>query len=409
MAQTLYRQAINTFEDTVSGGSQPPASKIIKVFDWVKRLSPYETPLLSLIGYGPEIDQDIYYWGQSYQLGHSGVLAEDLTVGETAIDVAAGTGERFHKYQVIAVTDYDGSGYLDHSTREIMWVTNVLDDTLTVDRGEGGTADVVHTGTGLYPALVEVVGQALPQNTDFVITPVIRGDQQYNYFQRFFGMVQADQMARHMPTHENKTDILLEDLEETTKMVKLSLEKAIIYGGRQRGVIGTPTATLMGGLDTFITTNVTDLAGVNLSLYSLESEIRDLWKSVGENRATKLLMSADTASLFDTLLNPYREASMDTTSATLMLDKVKFRFATFDIVVSRWIPNGIIYGIRPEFIKVHPFKGNNWQVEDVPTSGPYQKKAIWGDFSLSLKAESTMFRIAGFSQNEANYDRNSFI
>ena len=410
MAQTLLRQAVNTVETSVTGGSIPDANKIIEVADWIDRLAPYDTPLLTSVGYGKAIDQDVYYWGQSYQTPLEGVLGEDLDNVETGVDVATGTGERFWPWCVIAVTDYDVNGYLDHSTTEIMVVSSISNDTLTVARGEGGTSAVTHTGTGANPAHVDIIGTALPQNTDFELSPITRGDQAYNYFERLYGMVQADQAARNQPTYENPTDVLLADAEETGKQLKILLEKAMYRGGRQRGVIGTPTATLMGGLDTFITSNVTDVGGANLSVYSLESELRDQWKTVGaDNIATKFLMGPDTAAIFDTTLNPYREADMSDTSANFVFDKIRFRWGTYDLMVSRHCPEGLIYGIRPEYISVHPFKGCNWQIMDVPTEGPYQKRAVWGDFSLCVKGEATMFKLHGFNSNFDSYPRNEYF
>lgn len=409
MAGTLYRQAVNTYEDTVTGGSYPSANKKDIVVNWMQRLEPNDTPLLTSIGYSAPYDQDVMTWGQSFKTPLKSALAEDLDNSETGVDVTAGTGERFHAWMVIAVTDYDVNGYLDHDTTEIMVVTSVSNDTLTVDRGEGGTSAVTHTGTGTYPALVDVIGTALPQNTDFVISPITRGTQVSNYFQRFQGMLQADVAARNMPTWENPTDVLLADAEETGRQLKIQLEKALYRSGKQRGVIGTPTPSLMGGLDDFITTNVTDVGGANLSVYTLEAELRDLWKEVGDNKATKFLMGPDTAALFDTTLNPYREATMSDTRLNTQFDQIKFRWGTYDLMVSRHCPAGIIYGVRPEYMKVVPFKGCNWQIKDVETAGPYDQRAIWGDFSFRLEGEHAMFKIHGFNQNFANYPRSEYF
>lgn len=96
----------------------------------------------------------------------------------------------------------------------------------------------------------------------------------------------------------------------------------------------------MGGLDTFIVSNVTDVGGANLGVYAVQDELRDLWKAVGDNGATTFVMGPDTAMLFDTVINPYREATMSDTTANLMLDSVKMRFGTFKIVMHRYCPEG---------------------------------------------------------------------
>jgi hypothetical protein len=407
MATVDIRTAANTYETAITGGTIPLANKKIYVASWAMRLEPYETPLLSTIGIGKAINQDVFYFGRSYQLPHSAAVSGALTNSATTINVVSGQGLRFQVYDVVSIKDYvSGSTRTDESTKEIVWVTAISTDALTVTRAQGSTTGVTH----LDGALLQIIGTALPQNTDHVLSPQRRGDQQYNVFQRFSGMAQADDAARHQPTYENETDILLADLAEETKMKKLELEMAIIQGGRQRGQPGsTTTPSMMGGLDTFITSNVTNAGGAALSVYAIEAEIRDLWKAVGENKATKFLMNADTATIFDALLNPYRRATMDTNSANLTWDKIKFRFGVFDIAVSRWIPDGVIYGVDTKNMKVHPFEGMNWHTKDIETGGDYSKKSISGDFSLRLEREHTMFKFWNFDTNLDNYPRQEYF
>ena len=67
MTKLFLRSAENTYDTGVAGGTIPLANKKIEVVDWVMRLEPYETPMLSTSGIGESINQDIFYWGQSYQ------------------------------------------------------------------------------------------------------------------------------------------------------------------------------------------------------------------------------------------------------------------------------------------------------------------------------------------------------
>ena len=403
MALTTSRSALNTFETAVTGGTNPTANKIIHMADWAMRLEPEETPILSAVGIGSEIDQDIVYWGQSYQTPFVSAAAEDLAQGETDLDVTSSTGVYFNwPYAVLAITDYatGSTTRLDHSTRELIQVSSVSTDTLAITRAFGGTSDVAHSSG----ARVELVSVAMPQNTDFALVPVTFGDQKYNYFSRLYEMVQADDAERNQPTYENPTDVLIAKTTEKTKMLKLLLEKTILFGGRQRGqgTGGVPSA--MGGLDTFITTNVTNAGGANISIYSIEAELRDLWTAVGNNKATTLLMSANTAAIFDTSFNPYRQATMSDTTGNFQLDSIKFRFGTFNVAVSRWVPDGIIYGVNLKDIKVHPFKGRNWQQKILATDGPYSKIAVSGDFTLIVKREQAMFKLWNFQTDLLQYN-----
>ncbi len=407
MTLTHIRASENTYDTGISGGTIPLANKQIKVINWVKRLAPYETPLLSSIGMGEEINQDIFYWGQSYQTPQKTVSAEAIDGSETGIDVATGTGLYFNKYNVVMLCNYvagTNSTQLDLTNKELVWVNqDVTSDTLTVERGYGTSATTHDNGCH-----VEIVGTAMPQLTDYAITPITRGDQAYNLFQRFQTAAQADRAARKQPNYEDPSDILLADMAEKAKIEKIRMEKAIFYGARKRGIPGTKPDT-MGGLDTFIVTNVTDVGGASLSVYAVQNELRDLWKAVGDNGATTFVMGPDTAMLFDTIINPYREATMNDTTANLMLDSVKMRFGTFKIVMHRYCPEGTIYGLNFDHMSIHPFAGRNWDTEEVETQGPYDKMGLSGDFSFKLDAEQTMFKLYGFNIDPDNYQRDGFL
>ena len=407
MTKLFLRQAENTYDTGVTNGTIPLANKKINVVDWVMRLEPYETPMLSTIGIGDEIDQDIFYWGQSYQTPQTSNTAEAVDLTETAIDVTTNHGELFSKYMVVAITDYKAgsSTLLDLTTRELIWLNaDVTNDTLNCVRGVGGTSAATHSSG----AFVEIVGSAMPQLNDFSITPITRGDQAYNYFQRFQTSAVADEAARKQPTWENPGDILLDDMAEKAKIEKIHLEKAIFQGGRQRGVPGV-TPDMFGGIDTFVTTNVTNVGGARLSVYTIQDELRDLYKAVGDNKATKFVMGPDTAAMFDTLLNPYREATWDTTTVSLSLKNVNMRFGNFDILMHRYCPEGIVYGLRFDKMKIHPFKGRNWQTKDIATDGPYDRKGLSGDFSFKLAAEHTMFKLHNFDVNPDSYPRGEYL
>src|SRR5690349_17359360 len=174
MAVLDTRAAVNPVESSVSGGTLPAANKKIFVASWAMRLEPYETPLLSTIGIGKAFSQDIVYFGQSYKLPNTSALAEADDGSETALDVTSGHGLRFQVYDVIAVIDYvSGSTRTNESTKELMWVTAISTDTLTVVRAQGGTSAVTHASG----ALIQIIGTALPHNTDHVLSPQRRGDQ----------------------------------------------------------------------------------------------------------------------------------------------------------------------------------------------------------------------------------------
>lgn len=404
---TYLRQGLTNYPTSVTDGSIPTANAIIDVSEWAMALEPRKTPLLTLFGVGDPVDTRPLYWGQSYRVPLETTANEAIDNSETGIDVATGTGKYFQQWTVFEAIDFiaGSTTILDDDTREIMLVTSdPAADTLTVVRAQGGTSAVSHSNG----CMIKIIGTAEPQLNTHSISPVVRGTQLYNYMQRFSGGVKADIAARNTPTWEHKSDPMLADFAEEQLRQKLLLEMAIWRGGRQAGDVATPLPAMFGGMDTFITTNVTDLSQSKLTPRLLESELRDLAKNTdGGAEGIMLLMSYNTAAIFDLMIDPVRLAKVDDTTISLYMERVKFRFGSFDIAVSHNAYDGSIWGVRKENFKVRPFKGANWHIsrKDGSVHGvDHDEMYVSGDFTLQVIKEKSMFKLTGFNQDLDQYD-----
>lgn len=408
MAVTYLRQGLNTFPTSVTGGSTPDANKIVDVSDWAMALEPRKTPLLTLFGVGDPIDQKPFYWGQSQRVAIETTLGSSVNNSTTTLPLATNTGVLGQQWTVFEVVDYlaGSSTVLDQSTREIMIATaDPSGDNVTVLRGQSGTTAVAHSSG----AKVFIIGTAEPENANHSISPISRGFQYYNYTQRFQGGVKADKAAQNMPTWESKSNPMLKDFEEEQLRLKVLLEMAILHGGRQAGAADAATPATMGGIDTFIQTNVTNMAQAKLTPRLLEASLRDLAKKTdGGPEGITLLMGYDTAGIFDMLIDPIRMASASDTSLTMRVDTLKTRFGDFKIQTSHNVRSGVIYGIRPENFKVRPFKGLNWHVskKDGAVHGVDRDEMyISGDFTLQVFKEASMFKLYAFNEDLTAYDQ----
>lgn len=403
---TTLRAGLNTYPNTVTGGTLPADSIIVDVSDWAEALEPRRTPLLSDIGIGEAVDARPFYWGQSSRVAVETTLGASHTNSVTTLTVASGAGPILQKYMVLEITNFvaGSTTILDESRREIVWVSaEPSGDTATIVRGQAGTTGIAHDSG----ARVLIIGTAEPELQFHTIAPVTRGIRLFNYFQRFQGGVKADIAAQNMPTWEHRTNPMLADFEEEQKKQKYLLEMAIWRGGRQAGDPSTPLPATMGGLDTFITSNVTNLANARLTPRLLEAELRDLARSVeGGPEGIRLLMSYNTAAIFDALIDPIRMATNNDREIFLYTEHIRFRFGTFDIGVSHNARDGVIYGVRTRNLKVHPFKGANWhisRVKGMDNGADHDQMFVSGDFTLRVERQAEMFKLYGFDQNLDNY------
>lgn len=404
----------------VTGASIPSDQLIPDIATWAEELEPRETPVWSRCKKGGPRNQDKLEWGQSYHRRIDGTIAEALDTTETGIDLTAasgtyGDGDSIKKWNVIEIIDWASGSttILDYSTREEVIVDTDPDgsNTITVKRGNGSGTGVSHS-SGAYWA---VCGTAMPYNRDFTLSPWIRGDKLYNRYQRFFEMAQSDVAARNTPTFEIEGDPLLVDFERATKQMKWEAERALVSGQRLDGTAATGDTALpgkMGGIDYFITNHsgrVTNMSNAPLSIFSLDDVLRDMYKEVASPTAYTLLMSIDTASILDTMLNPVRQADADDTSVSLYVTEVKLRLSQLEIMQTQHMPNGTILFVDFNNISIVPYKGCQWQKRDVPTSGPYDRMAIWGQYSVMVEQVQKMAKLHNFNQDLSAYPRAGYF
>lgn len=413
MAKTNFAgSSLNPLSTSRTGGLIPADNVIRSIASWANALEPRRTPVFSRCGKGKAVDQVKTEWGQSYHTPYQGTINEALDTTETGIDVQSGEGKLLFPWAVIEVIDWadPGKTRLDYSTREEMIVTSVSSDTATVLRGNGSGTGVAHADDSYWA----IAGVAMPYNTDFELSPFTRGDLLYNFPQRFYQKVSADVAARNTPSYENSGDQMLADLEEATLQVKFYLERAIVSGQRLEGDANGASAIpyKLGGIDYFVTNHsgrVNNLGGRTLSAYDLEDVLRDMFKEVDDGGAKTLLMGVDTAAIFDTLLNPIRQATVTDTSMNLVVDSVKFRWGTLEIMPTQHMPEGQILFVDFKDIKVHPYKGVAWSTKTLSTDGPYDEMAIFGDYTVTVDKVQRMGKIHNFSTDLSNYPRKEFF
>jgi hypothetical protein len=406
---TTFRSAQNDFPSTLTGGTVPAANQKPAFAGWANSVDPVDTPVLSAIKKSKVVDQRTFFWGQSKFPAVRSTLAAPINTTVTSITVAAGDGVFFQKYDVINIIDIvPGSSppRMDYTSKETVWVSaDPVGDALTIVRAQGGSPPLSHS----VSAMLEIIGTAEPQLQDHVISPVTRGWQYSNYMQRFGGSIKMDSAFRNTSTYEYEGDQLMNDVRNETKRLKLLLERAVIAGGKQQGNPSTPLPELMGGFLTFITTNIYNQGGSTLSASGLETAMRDMYKKVEDGSPRMWVMGPDTAAIFDTFLNPYRQATMSETQATFTVTGVKLRWGTYDIMVSRWMPEGIIAMVNWGNMTLVTFKGLDWHTSVQPVYGDYAQMSISTDKSLQVENEVGMGLITNFITDLDQYPGRTFL
>lgn len=387
----------NPYRSGVTGGTIPGDANTghLKrdISAFVEAMEPTETPIYSTAlskGRKRTVEQVKVESGIKHRRIFKTALSANHNNSTTTLTVGTTDIKLLQKHMVLRIVDATNGD-------EIVWCTADPDlgaGTIAILRAQGGTSAAAHDSG----CVVQMVGTANPLNgPDFVTSPVVYGEFINNYVQRFTAGIKLDRLARRTPDLERTGDKLVQFIQEETQNQKDLVERALIYGKPQEGSLSSATPPLMGGIGHFLTTNTTNLAGAPLSAFDIEEITSSIWSAYGENVPKTLIMNLKTKRILNRLLNPYREITGSDTSLDLRFQKVTLETGTFEFMVSRYLPDGEIWGINWDNFEWCTYRDGNWSVEDVPETGFYNQKAISGTFSLLFRSEQASFRIYGFN------------
>lgn len=400
---SYFNEPANTYL-MADGGTMSAAEQKITIADWAAALEPWKTPILDKVMSNDEVDQEVHRWARSSRIGFNSTLAVALADGAgTTVEVAAGDGVLFQEKMVIIVfTPETGTDDVPvDTTIEHMWITDINGDELTVVRafGDAGQAHPLNSR-------IEIIGTAEELNSVHTEAPRVRGEQFFNYPQRFQAQLTADKRNQNQPTWEHPSNPLLADFAEETIKQKRLLERSVFRGVRKAGVGNTLPSTF-GGIDYFLETNDIDLADAALSYNALDNVLADIWEATDSAEKLTLVGSMDTIRILDTTIpEARREYTASDSAFGGMVTTFHFRTGSFEIQPTRNVPNGVLYLLDFNNIKVRPFKGLNWHPSGRDGSVhavDHDVKAISGDFTLEVKNENAMARFYNFDPVLANY------
>jgi len=173
----------------------------------------------------------------------------------TSFAVTAGQGSYFQGYDLVKVT----------TTGEILRVTGVATDTLTVQRGigQGGTGTTIGAGAELL-----LLGSAMPEGATSKPARSNNATMATNYTQIFRKPIESTETWIHSDQFTTQNDWDYQLAKEGIEHLK-DIEEAFLQGRAMEdttaltvaGITGAPVVRSTGGAIPFITTNVTAAGG----------------------------------------------------------------------------------------------------------------------------------------------------
>ncbi|MEX0745372.1 MAG: DUF5309 family protein [Phycisphaeraceae bacterium] len=346
------------------------------VSDIIGIVSPYETPLLDHLG-DPQrsANSTMHEWLEDELLPNTDVIDDgSLSDDTTATSITVANGDRFRVGDQIQAT----------GSREVMFVTAVSGDTLTVARGYGGT-----TAEGISDEdELRILGNAALEGGDAPAARFTNRTRKQNVTQIFTSTVEvsgSQLAARQLAISDEMEYQKAERLRELIR----DLENCVINGTSHND---TPQGSAsirrtMKGIVPHLASNVTDAEGAALDEAMLNQAMRDIWERSSGGVDT-IVVSGYQKRRINGFITSARGYDADSTRFRDLVSVYESDFGVCRVVLSRWVPRDAVLLLDSSRIDVMPMSGRSFHFKKLAATGDREAGQVIGEYTLELRNEN---------------------
>jgi len=352
------------------------------VSDLIGIISPYETPLLDALG-DPmrEATSTHHEWLEDELLPNKDAINDDTYTDPSAdTDFVVDHGSRFRVGDQIQV---EGS-------EELMLVTGIDGNTLTVVRGYAGT-----TAENLADnQVINILGNAALEGADKPGARFTNRSRCGNYTQIFTAAVEVsgtDMAASQLGLADEMDYQKQERLRELLR----DLENTVINGGQpSSGPEGSGTVRRsMKGIIQHVSTNVFHTGdsgfptGNDLDEAKINYVLRQIWESSSGN-VDLIVVGGFQKRKINAFTADSRSYAAGDTTFTDMVNIYESDFGICRIATTRWMPQDAALLLDSSRISVLPLAGRSFHFKPLASSGDYECGELIGEYTVELKNEA---------------------
>lgn len=361
------------------------------VSDLVSVVSPYETPLLDLLGDASrEARSTIHEW-----------LEDELMPNHDAIADAAiadpGNATTFHVAHVDRFRPGDQIRLV--AAAEMMLVTSISSGTgqITVIRGHGGT-----TKASLADAMaLIIIGNAAMEGDSADSARFTARSRRQNYTQIFAATVEVSGSELAVRQLGVADEVAYQKQQRLRELLR-DLENTVINGrapatNPQGGVTGRRT---MSGVLAMLGTNrfspgINGMpSGATLTEAHLNTALRQIWEN-SASRIDTILVGATQKRLINGLIGTNRHFGPADQTFRDLVSLYESDFGLCRIVLSRYVPTDAVVLLDSTRIDVLPLAGRSFQYRPLAAVGDRETGQLIGEYTLELRNENAHGVIRG--------------
>jgi len=352
------------------------------VSDLIAIVSPYETPLLDALG-DPmrEATSTHHEWLEDQLLPNKDAINDSTyTDPDVDTDFVVDNGDRFRVGDQIQV---EGS-------EELMLVTGIDSNTLTVVRGYAGTSaeDLADN------QIINILGNAALEGADKPGARFTNRARCSNYTQIFSAAVEVsgtDMAASQL----GLADELDYQKQERLRELLRDLENTAVNGGQPASnPQGSGTVRRsMKGIIQHLSTNVFHTGdsgfptGTDLDETKINYVLRKIWENSNGN-VDLIVVGGFQKRKINAFAADSRSYTAGDTTFTDMISIYESDFGICRIAATRWIPQDAVLLLDSSRVNVLPLAGRNFHFKPLASSGDYECGELIGEYTLELKNEA---------------------
>jgi hypothetical protein len=379
-----------TGKATYSAGTNLPELEE-DVSDLIGIISPYETPLLDALGDPLRQARSTHHEWLEDVLVPNRDAVNDSTFTDPDVDTSfvVDTGSRFHIGDQIQIA----------GSRELMLVTGIDENTLTVVRGYAGT-----TAEDLADnQLINILGNAALEGDDKPNSRFTSRTRCGNYTQIFTASIEVSgsDMAA--------SQLSLDDEMDYQKQLRLrellrDLENTVINGGKPASnPQGSDSVRrTMKGIIKHLVTNVFHTgdsgfpSGNDLDETKLNYVLRQIWDN-SSSSVDLVITGGFQKRRINSFCSAGRSYAAEDTTFSDIVSVYQSDFGVCRIITTRWMPTDAVLLLDSSRISVLPLAGRSFHFKPLASTGDYECGELIGEYTLELRNEAAHGIIRGLS------------
>lgn len=366
------------------------------VSDIIGIVSPSETPLLDHLGDAQRAAlSTVHEWLEDELLPATDAINDSTyTNATTDTSFVVDNGDRFRVGDQIQV----------QGSREVMLVTGISTNTLTVVRGYGGTTAAALADN----QVIRILGNAALEGDDKPATRFTNRVRKANYTQIFTAAVEVSgsQLAARQVGLADELDYQKQErLRELLRDLEQCVINGVAPGSSQQG--SSTVRRTFRGIIPHLATNVFtnnsggfpagDGAGTNqLNETQLNTALRNVWDTSGGKIDTIAVSGYQKRRINSFITASQRYSGADERFKN-MVGVYESDFGVCRVVLSRWVPADTVLLLDSSRIDVLPLAGRSFHFKKLASTGDSEVGLVLGEYTLELRNENAHGLIRGLA------------